>query len=84
MKEQSSERRTRPMGFEDKYEIGDADCGVITYASKWIEAKTMVSTHRKGAHKECPGLYIYDRLAHKGKCQMWDTEGRCLSIRPKN
>lgn len=69
------------MGFEERYEISDKICGVIIYAATYDGARGTAGLIAKANHIDCGDILIYDRMAHKGKAEMWNQAGQILSIK---
>lgn len=69
-------------GFEERYEVGCPSCRTIegyfpTYNEAWGIAGLLVAKWHQG----CCYVTIYDRMAHKGKPELWRHDGLCLQIK---
>ena len=65
------------MGFEDRYEIDCSVCGVLKFEPRLIDALVMARIYAK----RCGQVTVYDRMAHKGAPQLWDSNGRLIAWR---
>ena len=68
------------MAFEERYEISDPYCGVIAYAPTKAEGNRMLANYF-GSHFSCGDLSLFDRMAHVGRDDMWDVDGRVMHIK---
>jgi len=67
-------------GFEERYEVGDARCGVITYCKTFSLALEAARRIKLGLHREC-FVTVFDRMAHRGAVSQWDAAGKVLAIK---
>ena len=67
--------------MRSRYEIGCSECGVICYETTLkkalIEAQTQTKQHDTDSEK----VTVYDRLAHYGKPELFDTTGKVLKLK---
>lgn len=56
--------------MEDRYEVGADDVGVIAHVSKFDEAVRVATDF---IEREGMPVTIFDRMAHKGKPELWDV-----------
>jgi transcription initiation factor TFIIIB Brf1 subunit/transcription initiation factor TFIIB len=52
--------------IESRYEIICQTCGYLTFSSKKQAALDVAKYAETNNHKECHGLFVFDRFAHDG------------------
>lgn len=70
------------MGIEERFDIGDFICGSISYERTVRDATALCrALVAGGKHRNCGPISVYDRMAHRGRPQLWITDGPILRFR---
>ena len=67
-------------GFSERFEISCSYCGVLGYKGTKSEALDS-ALHWKSRHPHCEDIMVFDRMAHKGQYEIYNTDGTGRSRR---
>ncbi len=64
--------------MDDRFTIDCSFCGLLSSETRF-NAALETAKRLSGKHNETgERISIFDRLAHKGACNLWDVNGKCL------
>lgn len=64
-----------------RFEISCSCCGVLDYYAKLEDALEQARYFDEFPHKDCEDVMVYDRMAHIGRPDLYNTDGLARTIR---